>query len=139
MHNGSEKNFWDHIKDELHDQWSQLSDQELDEIRGKWKLLSEKLVEHYGWSSEEAHKKVHMFLKKHGLLGNGHEAKHVRDVYEESKAKFKKTWAHVQENPAEIITEANRYLRRYPLLTIGFVALAAITVVTFVSGRFNKD
>lgn len=138
MENPSRKGYWEYLKEQIHDQWSRLSYDELDEIRGKWKLLSDKLIEHYGWTKAEAQKRVHEFLKKHDLTGNGHDGIHIHEVYQHSKEKLKDAMEYAIENPEDVIGQVNHYLKEHPWVTIGLSMLATATVVTLLSNLSHR-
>jgi uncharacterized protein YjbJ (UPF0337 family) len=54
------------LKGRIKRQWSQLTDDEIDEIEGNAEVLAGKLQERYGWEKEEAEQQVKDFSARHG-------------------------------------------------------------------------
>ena len=52
------KGKWKQLKGEAHVQWGKLTDDEWEEIAGNKDKLVGKLQEHYGWSREEAERRI---------------------------------------------------------------------------------
>ena len=53
------------LKDKIKQQWSQLTDDEIDQIEGDTGVLAGKLQECYGWEREEAERQVRDFSRRH--------------------------------------------------------------------------
>ncbi len=49
---------WDQVKGDVQKKWGKLTDDDMDVIAGDAEKLSGKLQEKYGWSKEEAEKKM---------------------------------------------------------------------------------
>ena len=49
---------WDQAKGEIQKQWGKLTNDDMDVIKGDATKLSGKLQEKYGWTKEEAEKKM---------------------------------------------------------------------------------
>ncbi len=52
------KGKWNQLKGDAQVQWGKLTDDEWDQIAGNKDKLVGKLQEHYGWSREEAERRV---------------------------------------------------------------------------------
>ncbi|MTH78458.1 CsbD family protein [Paracoccus aestuariivivens] len=55
---------WNQIKGSVKEQWGDLTDDELTEIAGKKDKLAGKLQEKYGWTKEEAEKRMDDFVRE---------------------------------------------------------------------------
>ena len=49
---------WDDMKDKVKEEWSELTDDDVDEVRGDRDLLAGKLHDRYGWDRPEAERRV---------------------------------------------------------------------------------
>ncbi len=54
---------WKQMKGKVKQQWSKLTDDDLDKIEGKKDVLAGKIQERYGKSKDEAKKEVDAFYK----------------------------------------------------------------------------
>jgi uncharacterized protein YjbJ (UPF0337 family) len=55
---------WNQVKGTVKEQWGDLTDDELTEIAGKRDKLAGKLQEKYGWTKEEAERRMDDFLRE---------------------------------------------------------------------------
>jgi uncharacterized protein YjbJ (UPF0337 family) len=55
---------WKQIKGKFQSQWGELTDQHLDQIKGKRDILAGKIQETYGLSKDEAEKQINDFEKR---------------------------------------------------------------------------
>jgi len=53
---------WEEIKGQLRKTWGELTNNDLDEIKGNQEILFAKLQKHYGYTKEQAQKAVQDFL-----------------------------------------------------------------------------
>ncbi|MTH64824.1 CsbD family protein [Paracoccus shanxieyensis] len=53
---------WNQVKGSVKEKWGDLTDDELTEVGGKRDKLAGKLQEKYGWTKEEAERKVDDFF-----------------------------------------------------------------------------
>ncbi|HEU0292239.1 MAG TPA: CsbD family protein [Anaerolineales bacterium] len=53
---------WKQLRGEIRDRWGQLTDDELDQIAGKYDKLSGLLQERYGYTKMEAEQQIEDFL-----------------------------------------------------------------------------
>ena len=53
---------WKQLKGKVKQQWGRLTDDELDTINGRYDELAGLIQERYGYSREEAHNELDMFL-----------------------------------------------------------------------------
>jgi len=75
---------WKQLKGRARKRWGKLTDDELDEIRGRREILAGKLQERYGRSLEEAEEEADTWLKtidEGRDAGNGHSDKAYADHY----------------------------------------------------------
>ncbi len=56
------KSQWSQIKEDVQDQWNDLTPEEVDEINGGWNELIRKLQEKYNYSRSEAEQEVRNFM-----------------------------------------------------------------------------
>jgi len=54
---------WNQVKGSVKEKWGDLTDDELTEIDGRKDQLTGKLQERYGWTKEEADKRVNEFFR----------------------------------------------------------------------------
>ncbi len=54
---------WTQLKGSVKEQWGKLTDDELTEVAGKREHLSGKLQEHYGWTRDEAERRIDDFFR----------------------------------------------------------------------------
>jgi uncharacterized protein YjbJ (UPF0337 family) len=57
---------WMQLKGNIKQQWGRLTDDELDQINGRYEELVGRVQERYGYSREEAANEVDMFLNNLG-------------------------------------------------------------------------
>lgn len=55
---------WKQLRGEIRDRWGQLTDDELDQIAGKYDKLSGLLQERYGYTKMEAEQQIEDFLEE---------------------------------------------------------------------------
>jgi uncharacterized protein YjbJ (UPF0337 family) len=55
---------WKQMQGEVRKQWGKLTDDELEEIRGRRDVLAGKLQEHYGYAKEEANRQIDEWANK---------------------------------------------------------------------------
>lgn len=65
MDNNILKGNWNIVKGKIKEQWGNLTDDELAEIDGKKDQLLGKLQKKYGYTKEEAQRKIDQFEKDH--------------------------------------------------------------------------
>jgi uncharacterized protein YjbJ (UPF0337 family) len=53
---------WKQLKGKVKQQWGRLTDDELDQISGRYDELAGLIQERYGYSRDEAHNEVDMWL-----------------------------------------------------------------------------
>lgn len=58
MNKDTIKGKWTQVKGTIQEKWGKLTDDDLDVIAGDAKKLAGKLQERYGWSKDEANKKI---------------------------------------------------------------------------------
>lgn len=56
------------LKGKIKDQWTRLTEEEIDELVGRNEQLAGKLQERYGWGREEARRQVDEFYRRHRRL-----------------------------------------------------------------------
>jgi uncharacterized protein YjbJ (UPF0337 family) len=62
------KGNWNQLKGKVREEWGDLTDNEYEEIAGKKDQLVGKLQEKYGWTREEAERRVEDFAGRHSVL-----------------------------------------------------------------------
>ena len=60
---------WEQLKDQIQEQWDKLTDEELNQIKGHREVLLDKLQEKYGYSREEAERKLESFVDQAEIQG----------------------------------------------------------------------
>jgi uncharacterized protein YjbJ (UPF0337 family) len=55
---------WKQLRGEIRDRWGQFTDDELDQIAGKYDKLSGLLQERYGYTKMEAEQQIEDFLEE---------------------------------------------------------------------------
>lgn len=56
---------WEELKGQLKQVWGQLTNRDLDEIKGNQQEIFGKLQKHYGYTKEQAKQEVERFLNSH--------------------------------------------------------------------------
>ncbi len=59
------KGDWRQLSGKIKEQWSKLSDDEIEQVRGDRNQLAGKIQERYGVTEEEAHKQVDEWVSNH--------------------------------------------------------------------------
>jgi uncharacterized protein YjbJ (UPF0337 family) len=59
---------WQEIKGKLRQQWGQLTDNEITQMKGSYEELSGVLQQKYGYQKDQAKKEIDTFLKKNKWL-----------------------------------------------------------------------
>jgi uncharacterized protein YjbJ (UPF0337 family) len=59
------KGKWKQIKGEVKTQWGKLTDDELDEIDGRYDKIVGKLQEKYGYQKEQAEEEAEQFFRRY--------------------------------------------------------------------------
>lgn len=54
---------WNEIKGQVKSKWGKLTDDDLDQVKGRAQELSGRLQKHYGWKKDEAEKEIENFRK----------------------------------------------------------------------------
>jgi uncharacterized protein YjbJ (UPF0337 family) len=57
---------WKQVKGKVKQQWGRLTDDELDQLSGSYEELAGLIQERYGYSRDEAHNELDMFLDNYG-------------------------------------------------------------------------
>ena len=60
------KGKWKQLKGSIQERWGELTDDDVDEVRGEAESLVGKLQEKYGYAKEKAEAEVAEFLEEHG-------------------------------------------------------------------------
>jgi uncharacterized protein YjbJ (UPF0337 family) len=58
---------WLKIKGKLKQQWGQLTENEITQMKGSFEEMVGKLQQKYGYEKEQAQKEIKDFLRKHGF------------------------------------------------------------------------
>jgi uncharacterized protein YjbJ (UPF0337 family) len=61
--------YWNQIAGKIQKQWGKLTDDDLQESNGNWRILSGKIQERYGTTKEEADKQIEQFRESLGEAG----------------------------------------------------------------------
>ena len=56
------------LKGKIKEQWTRLTEEEIDQLVGRNDQLAGKLQERYGWEREEARRQVDEFYRRHRRL-----------------------------------------------------------------------
>lgn len=64
MSNTILKGKWDQLSGKVQEKWSEMTDDDIQYISGKYDKLADKLKEYYGYTEEQAEKEINHFLKK---------------------------------------------------------------------------
>ncbi len=128
------KGNWKEAKGKVKQQWSKLTDNDVNQLEGSSEELEGKLQKLYGYKKEEAKHEISEFLKRHGwenlkddaenikdtILNNAHHIKETAEKFmHESVKEIKDRSSELQEN---VVT----YVKENPVKSVGFALLAGI-------------
>ena len=58
---------WHQLKGKVKEEWGDLTDDEVNQVNGQAEQLAGRLQEKYGWSKDEAERKVDDFIRRHNV------------------------------------------------------------------------
>lgn len=106
---------WQQLKGKFHEQWGKLTDDDLEESKGKAEALIGKITQRYGLKKEEAEQKFHQYLEKLDNSGNP-----IREVASD----VANVARDVKEKASETVKDYWQFAKDKPLATLGVAAAA---------------